>query len=230
VTALARIGQNGAAADSGRASVRRLREEVARIRPPARRDGAEVQPPFEPSETWTPKQRAFQAALHELHPASALHLDHGDSWFGELAARSGIPTVVLGDDATVSRLVARAKADDLRLHPLVVDVRSPSPGYGIANRELPAATERLASELVIALDVVADLAAGDAIESPLDAAQIADSVAAFSTRRALVEVRLDGNGRRADHAAELRPALASRFRAVDVYAELGERALLVCEK
>jgi hypothetical protein len=67
--------------------------------------------------------------------------------------------------------------------PVVMDVKEPSPAYGLLGRRVTSAPERLASDLAMALAVMHHLVAGQG----LDFDQVAGSLALFTRRWLLVE-------------------------------------------
>jgi hypothetical protein len=231
------------------ALVRHVREEVAAMPAPQSPDeqpapdqGADaVGAPVEPCEAWSSRQRTVHQILQRLNPASVLHISHGDGWYARLAASRGCPTVLVDADETyVQRVYAVARQEQSTLLPLVMDIRCPSPGYGLGGWEMLPARERLRCELVMALAVIPRLV----FQTPLTLERIARGLADFSARWTLVQFVPPERGMPPDRAASvgwrnyyswytlpnLQAALQQHFREVKPCAgELPGDVLLLCE-
>ena len=113
--------------------------------------------------------------------------------------------------------VYREARGNTRILPLVMDFTKPTPSIGFGGHYSMAASERFSCEMVLAYDLVHRLM----FERYLNCGQIAEGLAAFTTRWAVVEfteqVPLD----------DLRKALRQRFNRVDVIANT---SVIVCEK
>ena len=123
------------------------------------------------------------AVVERLRPASLLDLGSGDVRMAHLAAHAGAQAVVFDlDHARVTKLYTEAGAKALPILPLLVDFTLPTPGMGLPDHWLIAATERFRCELVLGLGVLEK-----AFRRRLNLQQFAGGVASFTDRRALVE-------------------------------------------
>jgi hypothetical protein len=166
-----------------------------------------------------------------LQPASVLDFGSGDGRCAVLAASLGKTVVAVDrDEGASSRLYREAKRRGLPILPVTMDFCEPTPGSGICNQEFAPATERLRCDLVMALDLVRELV----FERELQFDNIADGLASFSNRWALVEF-VPADGRAASRPwyglDGLRRALGRRFDSVEVLPwSPHPRAVLLCEK
>lgn len=137
-------------------ALHRLRSEVEAIKLPARSsawsDYYKSFPPFSPSPSWGPKHQSVWSALSRLKPQSVLDIGSNQGWHAELAARHQSHVVAMDtDEASIAALYERGKTGALSLLPLIMDIRYPSPGSGLANESFSPATQRLQCDLVLAL-------------------------------------------------------------------------------
>jgi hypothetical protein len=161
--------------------MRRLRAEIESFEIPVR---ASAEVGLAGSAVWTRKGGVVQESLSALRPATALVIGSNGDGCPELAARFVRDVAVIApDDAVVDQQYRVAKRHNLAILPLVIDIRHPSPGLGVRNREYAPATERLACELVCALDVVHRLV----FQRYLTFDQIAGMLSDFATRWLIVE-------------------------------------------
>lgn len=131
------------------------------------------------------KQTILQAVLTKLHPTTILDVGCGSGQYALLAALSGAQVVAVDkDERQVTRCYQAAKAQNLSVLPLVMDIRYPSAAQGTNQPVLVAAKERLACELVMVIDILPHLL----FEQYLTLAQAVDAIAFFSTRWLLVEL------------------------------------------
>ncbi len=153
-----------------------------------------------PREDWNEKQRGVHALLVELKPRTVLIVGCGRERYSYLAASFGARVIAIDRvEKKVNDCYAAARRHDLSVHPLVMNLCYPTPGFGIANATLPPATQRLACELVLALDLVHHLV----LEQSRTFEQVVEAVAGFTTRWAVIEFALP-------HDTEVSPWLGQR--------------------
>jgi hypothetical protein len=197
--------------------------------------------PLKPCDHWGHKQWAVHRVLKELQPRTVLDLAGNLGWYARLAALEGAEVICSDlDETCVNRLYRRLRQENARVLPLVLDLNDPSPGYGVDNRWFPPATERLQSDLVLALAVTHHLVL-NGLRLGFD--QVIRSLASFTRRALLVEfVPLDSEGCRYNRNS--RPdangwydldhfilALRAEFRSVSVLPRPPKsRRLLLCER
>jgi hypothetical protein len=130
------------------------------------------------------RRRAVEYALARVAPASAFEVSYASPFYGTLAARAGVRAVAVGVDEThVDALYRHAREHRLDLLPLVMDVRNPSPAFGVCGQTASPATRRLASDLVIALDATHHLG----VRYRLNFDQIAAGLGSFARRALLID-------------------------------------------
>src|SRR6185503_471665 len=111
--------------------------------------------PLAPSDRWTQKHHAAYKVLSDLRPSSVLDIGSGQAWYSQLAASLGSNVVALDmNDQLVARCYREAKSKNLPILPLVMNIRFPSPGYGLCNKEVAPAFQRLRCDMVLALGLV----------------------------------------------------------------------------
>jgi hypothetical protein len=209
--------------------LQRLRRETDRIRFALPRPA----PPDEGTEL----SRELKALLAELKPQTIFMAGCGREWYTRVAASSGANVIAIDRaERKVHACYAGAKRDALSVHPLVMNFCFPTPGFGIANASLPPATERLACDVVVALNLVHHLV----LEQARTFEQVVEGLASFTTRWAVVEFALP-------HDLEVSPglgpqkswyslesflsALRQRFRVQRVASSHPDsRVIVVCEK
>jgi SAM-dependent methyltransferase len=142
------------------AMLQKLRAEIEAIRLPALKS-AWVDyyqgsfPPFTPDPSWGAKRQAVWSVLDRIRPQSVLDIGSNQGWYAELALRVGSQVVACDtDEASIAALYERGRAHHLPLLPLLLDVRYPSPGSGLANESFAPATQRLRCDVVLALALV----------------------------------------------------------------------------
>lgn len=92
---------------------------------------------------------------------TALDLGANDGTFSEIVSSKNIRTIsVDGDHFAVSKLYQSLKGSQRNIHPLLVDLATPSPSIGFANEERASFSERAGSDLVLALAFIHHLAIG----------------------------------------------------------------------
>jgi hypothetical protein len=166
-----------------------LKSEVQSIRIPSNPtewsgyyDG--VFPPFAPSSAWTAKHNSVFSALAKLRPASVLEIGCNRGWYSQLAATLGSKVVSFDiDEMCTTLLFEDSKTNNFSVLPLVMDLKNPSPGYGLCNKWFPPAAKRLRCDMVLALALVHHLV----FKERLRVDQIAEALNEFSRRWLLVE-------------------------------------------
>jgi hypothetical protein len=139
---------------------------------------------FTPSVGWTQKHHTVYRVLSDLHPSSVLDMASNEGWYAQLAAILGATVVAFdNDETTITNQYRRNKGTNLPVLPLVMDFRSPSPGYGLLNLAYSPALKRFDCELVLALGLVHHLV----FKQSLNFEQIINTLAAFSKKWLLVE-------------------------------------------
>lgn len=121
---------------------------------------------YRPTEPWVDYTRACSyeetaesakkgqvaAFLERIAPASVLDLGANTGEYSYLAARCGADVVALDQSHdTIEVLYRRLRREPARIMPVVVDLRSPSPGIGYRNAERPPFFERISTDCVMAL-------------------------------------------------------------------------------
>ena len=132
----------------------------------------------------TRRDRRLATMLSELRGGSALLLGNRVAAYAEGA--SGIAeqvTVFSETESDANALHLFAKKKGLNLHSLLIKAHNPSPGIGVANREFPPASERLAADVLIACGLVESMV----FDRWLNFHQIAETFGLFSRKWLLVE-------------------------------------------
>ena len=107
--------------------------------------------------------------VEEVSPGSVWDLGGNVGVFARITSERGIPTVCFDlDEASVEANYRKVRDEgEENLLPLVLDLTTPSPGVGWANRERASITERGPADLVLALALVHHLAIGNNVPLPL---------------------------------------------------------------
>lgn len=196
--------------------LRELRELIGKIELPASTEPTEIQP------------NSLETLLRDLRPHSVLDIASPGGWGVRLAACAGAHAVYFeSNSARVTQVYRQASARALIL-PLVMDFTKPTPSIGFGGHYSIAASERFLCEMVLAYDLVPRLV----FERYLTFEQIADGLAMFATRWAVVDFT--------PRNSELFPwynldgfcgALRKRFRRVNlVGGESTCAKVMLCEK
>lgn len=196
--------------------------------------------PLKPCDSWHQKEYAVHGVLRELRPRRVLDLACNVGWHARLAALEGADVVAADiDELCVNRMYSACRGEGSRVLPLVVNVTDPAPGSGVANAWFPA-TERLKSDLVLALAIMHHLVFGS---HRLVMSEIVRAFASFTDRALLLEfVPLQSHG--CVYSGAQRPdaidwytldncvaSLGCVFRKVQILpAAQHSRGLLLCEK
>jgi hypothetical protein len=127
---------------------------------------------------------AIMQMVADLAPATLLDVSGQHGKYALLAAETVKRVVRFDDDPQAAAwLYLQARAQSLPILSLVMDFRKPSPALGLANHWALGASERLACDLVLALDVLPTWV----FRGRLTFDHIAEGLHAFSKRSALVE-------------------------------------------
>jgi SAM-dependent methyltransferase len=152
----------------------------------------------EPNEAWTNKQHGVHKALTALSPATVLDVGSNTGWFSMLAAKLGSSVVAVDlDEASIDRLFADARREQLDILPLVVNLVRPlpplaakvfpdEPSLSLIGEGAPVISQpdsRFQCEMVLALALVHHLALGQS--HPFD--EIAAIFARLATKYLCVE-------------------------------------------
>lgn len=141
-------------------------------------------PEFIPSPKWTAKHHSIYSILENIKPQSVIDIGSNRGWYAQLAARQGAHVIAADtDEASINELFADAKAADLPILPVYMDVRFPEPAQGPAYMFFSPATERFKSEMVLALALVHHLV----FTWHLNFEQIVRALDAFSKKWLVVE-------------------------------------------
>jgi SAM-dependent methyltransferase len=139
------------------------------------------------TESYVREKRGFvEEALAEFRPRRVLDVGANTGYFSRTAARSGARVVAIdSDEASVGEIFRGARAEELDVLPLVIDIARPSPATGWRNREQPSFLERArrSFDAVLMLAVCHHLMVSELI--PLD--EIAELASELTERFLLVE-------------------------------------------
>ena len=141
-------------------------------------------PAFVPSGDWGFKRNTVYEVLTRLRPESVIDIGSNRGWYSQLAASLGASVVSLElVESSVDLLFQDALLKGYSILPLVMSIKSPSAGYGLCNRWLLPASERLNGDLVLCLALTHHLA----LREHLNFQQIAAALRQFCKRWLLVE-------------------------------------------
>ncbi len=138
------------------------------------------------SEHFAGKERFVQQMLAQYNPKAILDVGCNTGHFSLLAARSGARVVSLDyDPAVLGQLWSKARAENLDILPLAVNLTRPTPGVGWRNREWPSFLDRArgAFDMVLMLAVIHHMLVTERV--PLN--DIIDQAAELTTDFLLVE-------------------------------------------
>jgi 2-polyprenyl-3-methyl-5-hydroxy-6-metoxy-1,4-benzoquinol methylase len=108
------------------------------------------------------KKKIVAAWVSNLTLQTAFDAGANEGEFSRLLAEKGIRTISADfDHHAINKLYGKIKTENIRnIHPIILDLGSPSPAIGVNNLERPALSERLHCDLVLALAVLHHLAIG----------------------------------------------------------------------
>ena len=138
------------------------------------------------------KESFVRRCLDEFAPRSALDVGSNTGHFSLLAAGAGARVVAIDSDPVVTGGVWRqARAANLDVLPLVVNLTRPTPGTGWNNRECPSFLDRARGsfDAVFMLAVIHHMLVTERV--PLD--EIADLAAALTSRLLVIEFVAPGD-------------------------------------
>jgi hypothetical protein len=172
------------------AFLRDLRDRVSSIdlRPP-RFSAVHVNGRSSQDDMDADRRLAVELALLQIRPTSVFEVSYASPFYSTLACPAGARVVAVGIDEThVDDLYTFARRGSLDVLPLVMDIRTPSPAYGLCGQTAASAADRLASDLVIALDATHHLG----VRYRLNFDQVARGLAGFARRGLLIDF-VDGH-------------------------------------
>lgn len=111
--------------------------------------------------------------LQDIEFDSVIDLGANDGHFSKLLKGKQVVTID-SDPNCINGLYLWAKEENASLLPLVIDLAAPSPAIGFANKERNSITERLKTDLVMALALIHHLAIGKNISLPMIAGWLSD--------------------------------------------------------
>lgn len=132
------------------------------------------------------KDDFVKKALTDLHLKRILDIGCNTGYFSRIAAQSGASVVSIDQDRTVvSKVWKMAKAENLDILPLVVDISRPSPAIGWQNEECPSFLERAEGKFdgIMMLAVIHHLLVSERV--PLD--KIIELAAKLTQNIAIIE-------------------------------------------
>lgn len=221
---------------------RKLNEKLAAQRDPCRLDlvqkmqrslnQIQILPPKPPSQFTLDRASTLSHLIATLRPATILDLGCGSGQYARLAATSGAQVIAIDrDDRQIARCYQTAKAQQLPVLSLVMDIRYPSAAQGTGKPFLAPATERLACEFVLALDLLHLLI----FEQHLTLAQAVDAIAIYATQYLLIEFsHFQPSAEPAAHSPyqlqTLVELLQQQFSQVDILPSKDTHPLLLCQR
>jgi SAM-dependent methyltransferase len=138
------------------------------------------------AEMFSAKERFFEQALSVIKPKRVLDVGCNTGHFSRMAARAGSQVVAIDyDEVVIGDLWHRAKAENLDILPLMVNLARPSPAVGWLNSECPSFLNRAtgAFDCVCMLAVIHHMLVSERI--PL--ASIIDMAADLTSGHAIIE-------------------------------------------
>jgi SAM-dependent methyltransferase len=132
---------------------------------------------------WHPKIMNVFTLLNRYKPKSVLDIGCNKGWFAELAELQGGNVVAIDiDEPSIDLLYHHAKASNLKILPLIVDVCNPTPAHGTLHA-FTRAQDRLKADMVLALGITHHLV----FKRNLIFAHIAKQLSEFSRKWLIVE-------------------------------------------
>jgi SAM-dependent methyltransferase len=124
---------------------------------------------YKPTESWvaytrecsyddtaeSAKKRQVAEFLERIAPDSVLDLGANTGDYSYVAAKCGADVVAVDQSHdTIEVLYRRLRREPAKITPVVLDLRSPSPGIGYRNQERPPFFDRISSDCVMALALI----------------------------------------------------------------------------
>jgi hypothetical protein len=124
---------------------------------------------YKPTESWvaytrecsyddtaeSAKKRQVAEFLDRIAPDTVLDLGANTGDYSYVAAKCGADVVAVDQSHdTIEVLYRRLRREPAKITPVVLDLRSPSPGIGYRNEERPPFFERISSDCVMALALI----------------------------------------------------------------------------
>lgn len=108
------------------------------------------------------KETVFRSLLSNIKFETALDLGANDGYFSKILAEGGADVIATDyDSRTISNLYQFIRKKNItNIHPVVLDLSSPSPSLGFNNRERASFSERARTQLVVALALIHHLVIG----------------------------------------------------------------------
>jgi hypothetical protein len=114
---------------------------------------------FTRPEAYDAKQRAVAQVLDQLRPTTVVDIGCNRGGYAIMAAQVGARVTAFdSDEDSVGLLFLHARARNMAILPLVMDVLNPSPACGWLGIQYAAAAQRFKSELALALALIHHLA------------------------------------------------------------------------
>jgi len=222
--------------------IRTMRRQVESLEFPYRKTPwseyyASEFPLFVPCEEWTEKHKSMYAILSQTRPHSVLDIGSNRGWYTQLAAKLGSNVVAFDvDNSSIGKLYDEARGQNLRILPLKIDFRSPTPFYFGRHQWAIPTENRLQCEMVFGLALVHHLV----FKQYMNFQQIVDGLAAFSSKSLVVEfipredifVREWWSDRYSWYTLEeFKKSLYRFYRTITTFPSFPEpRLILLCEK
>ena len=108
------------------------------------------------------KEELFRTFIKDIDFGSALDLGANDGYFSKILAEKGATIVAVDSDwQCINNLYQFTRQHpDKHILPLCVDIADPTPARGFDNAEWPSFTDRMSTDLVVALALLHHLALG----------------------------------------------------------------------
>ncbi len=138
------------------------------------------------ADTFSSKERFVAEALSQIKPRRVLDIGCNTGHFSRMAAGQGASVVAVDyDQVVVGDLWRSARAENLDILPLMVNLARPSPAVGWLNSECPSFLDRAASafDCVLMLAVIHHMLVGERIPLP----SIIDMAADLTSNYVIIE-------------------------------------------
>jgi SAM-dependent methyltransferase len=139
---------------------------------------------FQDRTNWTDKQINYAQIIGNLPISTILDIGCNRGWYSQLAASYGHKVVSVDIEVTsLDKLFHDACEQGMDILPLFISISNPTPGYGVGNKAMPPAIERLSADVVIAFALMHHLVFAQKLEFD----QIVEGLTAFCKKKLLVE-------------------------------------------